>query len=210
MEEINNSKIIKELGDKLLFIDDKIDLENNVDRVSEEMVEKLYKIVKIIVARDRRRGEKESPPGSENRDPERNDKIKKIIECITHIRGSREKRSPIYVKTLLQKICSHNAKHFTGTITVDFEENEIMDVHTEEMSPGDTELPEEIKIEKQDIDYLFEYFDTPDNLAPELQDLLVGIPKEKLEYARSHNVEYIMKKPFLKLDGTIGWDIEIP
>ena len=93
---------------------------------------------------------------------------------------------------------------------MDFEENEIMDVHIEEMSTGETELPEEVKIEKQDIDYLFEYYDTPDNLSPELQELLVGIPKEKLEYARSHNVEYITKKPFLKLDGTIGWDIEIP
>ena len=208
MDNVNDSKILKDLTDKLLLIDEKVDLENNSDKVSEEIIDKLYKIVKVIDARDRRKGKQDVE--SSKRDPQRNEKIQKIIDTICHIRGRREKSSPLYVKKLLKKIHDQPDKHFTGTIVIDFEENEIVDVKMEELNTAEMELPDPVKIVKQDIDYLFQYFDSPDNLSPELQDMLVGVPKEKLEYARNNNVEYITKKPFWKLDGTLGWEVEIP
>ncbi|MFC1726087.1 hypothetical protein ACFL4T_10710 [candidate division KSB1 bacterium] len=208
MDNVNDAKILKDLTDKLLLIDEKVDLENNADKVSEEIIDKLYKIVKVIDARDRRKGKQDVE--SSKRDVNRNEKIRKIIDTICHIRGNREKRSPLYLKKVLKKITEQPDKHFTGTLVIDFEENEIMDVKMEELNTGEMELPDHVKILKQDIDYLFQYFDSPDNLSPELQDMLVGVPKEKLEYARNNNVEYITKKPFWKLDGTLGWEVEIP
>jgi len=205
---VNVSKIIKDLGDRLLFVDDKIDLEANADNLSGDMLDKLYKIVKLIETNDRRKEEKKVE--EEKRDIKRNEKVEGIIQTIKHVKESREKRSPKYIKKLLNKLTGIEGKDFTGTVRVDFEENQIIDVHLNELDTKDAELPEKVKISKQDIDYMYQYFDTPDNLSPELQELLVGIPKEKLEYARHKNVEHIVKKPYWKLDGTVGWEIIIP
>ncbi len=94
---------------------------------------------------------------------------------------------------------------FTGTIDVDFEDNIILDINVSRVTPK-VEL-KKVTIHKSKFEKLLESYDDSSLLDDELKHYQDGLPKEKVEKAIRIKAENIFKEPFLKLDGSIVYDL---
>ena len=109
--------------------------------------------------------------------------------------------SPDKIKKRLEELCDSGKGYFTGYVKIAIEMNEIL-----ELSEEPTQSKAEIKdksIPQSKFEDLKKYYESPLDCDEETRNLAEGLPKEKFEKALELNAESIIKKPCLKLNGSV-------
>ncbi|RKY87071.1 hypothetical protein DRQ09_05085 [candidate division KSB1 bacterium] len=116
-----------------------------------------------------------------------------------------KENSPEKVEEIVNSIIKGEKPHYTGTVEVEFEDNNIISI-----SENPVKIDEEVKeqlIDKTKFQSILDYFENPLNAEPEIVLLAEGLSKEKIQKAIELKAEHIIKKPIVKLDGTIEYNI---
>jgi len=111
--------------------------------------------------------------------------------------------SPEKVKDLLEVLCDSSRRIYTGNVKIMIEMNEIVG-YTEEPVKPEKEL-KDIIITRDKFEEITKYFESPEKSNEEIKQMVKGLSKEKFLKAMELDADTIVKKPILKLDGTVEY-----
>jgi len=116
-----------------------------------------------------------------------------------------KENSPERVEEIITNILNGKKKNFTGYVEVLFEDNTIVSV-----SENPVTIEEEVKeqfIDKSHFEALLEYLKNKGDAPPEIVLMAEGLSEEKIQKAIEIGAEHIIKKPVIKLDGSIQYNV---
>jgi len=116
-----------------------------------------------------------------------------------------KENSPVKIEETIQSILDGKKKDFTGYVEVEFEDNNIITINE-----NPVELEEEVRdqvIDKSQFEAVLDYFKNPQNAPPEIAHVAEGLSEDKIQKAIEIGAEHILKKPIIKLDGSIEYNI---
>ena len=116
-----------------------------------------------------------------------------------------KENSPERIGEIVKNILEGKKSNFTGYVEVEFEDNAIISV-SENPIEVDAEVKDQL-IDKSKFEPILEYLKNPQDAPPEIVKIAEGLTEEKIQKAIEIGADHIIKKPVIKVDGTIEYNI---